>query len=63
MIAKQQLAQAIVILGAGRAAMQVRAHPGNRRVGVGVGAGELELDVAVELVEALLTGELGSGRS
>ena len=33
--------------------------PGNRRVGVR--AAQLQLDVAIELLEALLAAELGSG--
>ncbi len=45
-----------MVLAAGRAAGEVLAHP--RHGGVGVAAGELELDVAVELLEALLAGEL-----
>src|SRR5438045_3700522 len=43
-----EVAQACVLLGAGRAAGQVRAHAGNGRVGIA--AGQLDLDVAVELV-------------
>jgi hypothetical protein len=45
-----------VLLAAGRAAGEMR---GKRRHGRGgVGAGDLELDVAVELVEALVAAEL-----
>ena len=49
-------AEALVLLAAGRAALEVGAQSGNRRVGVV--AGELELDVAVELVEALVAADL-----
>src|SRR5262245_55037735 len=52
----QQRANAPVILVARRTSLEVRPHPGNR--GVGVGVGKLELDVAVELGEALLAGQL-----
>ena len=46
-----------MVLIAGRAAFEMRAH--TRDLLVGGCAGELELDVAVELVEALLAGQLG----
>src|SRR4051794_23297106 len=54
-----QREEALVVLLAGRAALEVSAHPRHRRVGVG--AGQRQLDVAVELLEALLAGQLGSG--
>ena len=56
--------QAVVVFRAGGAALEVGAHARDRRVGVG--AGELELDVAVELLEALLAAELraaGAGQA
>src|SRR5919197_387957 len=55
-VAGEEVAQAVVILAAGGAALEVGAHAGHR--GVGVCAGELELDEAVELVEARLAGQL-----
>jgi hypothetical protein len=57
----EQRREAVVVLAAGRAALEVRPHARHR--GVGVAAGELELDVAVELVEARLAGQLRVGRS
>src|SRR5215216_5621726 len=51
--------QAFVVFVAGGAAFEVRAHAGDLLVG-GCG-GELELDVVVELIEALLAGELRAG--
>ena len=48
-----------MILLAGRAALEVGAHARHRRFGVG--AGQRQLDVAVELLEALLAGQLGPG--
>src|SRR5436190_14254377 len=54
-------AQARVLLAAGRAAFEVRAHAGDEAVDVG--AGELELDVEVELLEALIAPELRSRRA
>ena len=57
---REQGEQALVVLGARRAAFQVRAHAGNRRVGAR--ARQLELDVAVELVEAALAGHLRAVR-
>src|SRR5215212_2879152 len=54
-----EVAQAFVLLGAGRAARQMRAHAWDG--GIGVAAGKLDLDVAVELVEAGLASELGVG--
>ena len=45
-----------MVLAARRAALEVRLHPGNACVGVDFD--ELILDVFVEVLEALLTGEL-----
>src|SRR2546423_1657689 len=56
-VAAHQCAEALVLLAAGRAAVEVRAQPRNRRVDVV--ARELELPVAVELVEAGVTADLG----
>ena len=56
-----QREQALVILAAGRAALEMRAHA--RHGGVGVHTGELGLHVAVELREALVAGELRPGRA
>ena len=55
--AADELEQAVVVLAAGGAAGQVRPHA--RHGAVGVAAGEREVDVAVELLEALLAGQLG----
>lgn len=52
--------QAVVILEAGRAPVQVRTQPGNRRIGIG--SGQFELDVAIERVKALLARDLWSDR-
>ena len=49
--------QALVLLPAGRAALQMSPEAGH--FGVRVGTGHLELDVAVELGEALVAAELG----
>jgi hypothetical protein len=49
-----------VLLGTGRAALQVRAHPGHERLGVI--PLELVLDVDVEVLEAFLASHLGTGR-
>lgn len=48
-----------MFLGAGGAAFQMGAHPGNPVVGIV--ACQFQLDVDVELLEALLAGEFGSG--
>ena len=61
MLALYERLEALEFFVAGLAAFKVRAHPGNRLVGVS--AGEFELDLAVELIEALLAGELGVGGS
>jgi hypothetical protein len=53
-------AQALAILGTCRAALKVRPHA--RKCGVGIGSGELQFDVAVQLLEALLTAGLRVGR-
>src|SRR5690348_6381272 len=55
-LARDEVAQAGEVLGAGGAAVEVGAHP--RHPGVGGLAGEAQLDVAVELLEALLAGQL-----
>ena len=52
----QQRAQALVLLAAGRAAAEVRAH--TRDAGVRAGAAQLELDVLVESLEALVAADL-----
>ena len=56
-IAADERAQALVLLAAGGAAVEMGAQARER--GVGVLAGELELDVAVELVEAVVAADLG----
>jgi hypothetical protein len=58
-LAEQQLAQAVAILGARRAPLEVGTHSGD--CCVRVGSAELELDVTIELIEALLTGQLRPG--
>src|SRR3954468_19693507 len=55
-LARDEVAKAGEILGAGGAAVEVCAHAGDPRVGRL--AGEAQLDVAVELLEALLAGQL-----
>src|SRR5215218_7289302 len=55
-LAADQSEQARVVLGAGRTTVEMGSQPGNRRVRVD--AGKLRLDVAVELLKALLAGEL-----
>ena len=57
----QQRREAVVVLAAGRAALEVRAHA--RHDGVRVAARALELNLAVELLEALLAGQLRAGGS
>jgi hypothetical protein len=54
-------AEAEVLLVAGPAALEVRAHAGDELIGARGTVLELDLDVAVELVEALLAGQLGVG--
>src|ERR671930_21317 len=54
LLAADERAQALVLLAAGGAAVEVRPQPGRR--GVRVLARELELDVAVELGEARAAG-------
>ena len=61
MFAGDQGAQALVLLTARRAALEMGAQPRNRSVGIG--ARQLELDVAVELVEADLSADLLLGRA
>src|SRR5882757_5467644 len=60
-LAEQQLAEAVAILGARRAPLEVGTHSGDCCVRVSSAELELELDVAIELVEALLTGQLRLG--
>jgi hypothetical protein len=50
-------AKGLAILGTCRAALEVCPHAGKR--GVGIGSGELQFDIAVQLLEALLTADLG----
>src|SRR3954469_9068975 len=52
----EERGEAGVLLGAGGAAAEVRGHAGHGALGVG--PGELEVDVAVQLVEADLAGDL-----
>lgn len=49
--------QAVVLLGAGGTALEVRAQPGDRDVGVP--AMQLEVDVLVDLREAFVAEDLG----
>jgi hypothetical protein len=51
--------QALVLFIACGAAVKVGPHAGDRLVSIG--SGELELDISVELLEALLAAEFGSG--
>src|SRR5215212_2589010 len=60
LLAADERAQALVLVAAGGAAEQMGAQPGDR--GVGVGTGELQLDVAVELLEALVAADFGLRR-
>jgi hypothetical protein len=53
--------EALVVLGAGRAAFEVRAHA--REALIGGRVGEFQFHVAVQVVEALLAGEFGTARS
>jgi hypothetical protein len=54
-----EVQEALVVLVAGRAAIEVRAHA--RNLAIGVRFGQFELDVAVELLEALFAGQLRAG--
>src|SRR3954469_11950888 len=58
---RKQGPQALMVLGACRAALEMGPQPGDR--GVGLDAGELQLHVAVQLLEAALTADLGLGRA
>jgi hypothetical protein len=58
-VGDHERAQALVVLAARRASLEVGAEAGEMRVG----AGELELHVLVEKLEALLAGDLESGRA
>src|SRR5215211_1622926 len=60
LLAAHERAKALVLLAAGGAADKVGAQTGDR--GVGVRTGELQLDVAVELLEALVAADLGLRR-
>jgi hypothetical protein len=60
-LAEQQLAKAVAILGARRASLQMGTHSRDCCVRVSSAELELELNVAVELVEALLTCQLRPG--
>jgi hypothetical protein len=60
-ISHHEGAQALVILAARRASIEVGAQAG--KVRVGIGPCELEVDVLVEQLEALLAGHLESGRT
>jgi hypothetical protein len=55
--AANEVAQAAVVLLAGRAPVEMRAHAGHGHVGVA--AAHLGVDVLVEPVEALVASELG----
>src|SRR3954465_3921234 len=55
-LAGDEVAQAVEVLRAGGAALEVGVHAGDPRLGRL--AGERQLDVAVELLEALLAGQL-----
>jgi hypothetical protein len=48
-----------MVLTARRAALEVCAHAGNFRVGIG--SAQLELDVAIQLLKALLAADLRPG--
>src|SRR3954469_16436194 len=59
-LAGDEVAEAAEVLGAGGAALEVGVHAGDPRLGRL--AGERQLDVAVELLEALLAAQLrGAG--
>src|SRR5207249_5509179 len=60
LLAADECAEALVLLAAGGAAVEVGAQPGQR--GVGVLAGELELYIPVEPGEALVAADLGCRR-
>jgi hypothetical protein len=57
MIVQHECDEALVLLGTGRKALQVRAHAGHD--GLGIDFGELEGDVAVNVLETHLTGDFG----
>ncbi|HEX5174793.1 MAG TPA: hypothetical protein VFV91_11695 [Gaiellaceae bacterium] len=61
MLARDEFEQAVVLLPAGRAALEVGAQAGQRRVGRL--ARELEFDVAIELLEADIAAHFGVGGS
>jgi hypothetical protein len=53
--------EAIVVIAAGRTALEV--HAQGRHHDVRPGAGQLKLDVCIELIEALVASELRTGRA
>ena len=53
--------QAVAILGTGRTALEMRLHA--RDLSISITAGELQLDVAVEVLEALVARQLRFCRS
>src|SRR5215213_11201131 len=57
----QERAEALALLAAGGAAVEVLAHPGYR--GVRVARLELQLDVLVEALEALVAADVRPGRA
>src|SRR5438552_16603801 len=61
MPAAQEGSETGVVIVAGRASLEVRSHSWNRLVGIG--AGQLQLDIAIQLLEALLAAELGPLRA
>jgi hypothetical protein len=60
-VSSYERAEAAVLLVAGLAALEMRAHARDQLVRARGALPELDLDIAVELVEALLAGELGLG--
>jgi hypothetical protein len=56
-----ELEEALVVLAAGRAAFEVGAHAGDLLLGFSTR--EFQFDVAVELLEALLAGQLRPHRT
>jgi hypothetical protein len=57
----QQCGEAVVVLATGGAAREVGSHA--RYSSVGVAARELKLDVAIEVFEALVAGQLRATRA
>src|SRR4051812_32117322 len=56
-----ELVERVVVLAAGRAALEVLAHAGQARIGIL--ARDLEIDVLVDQFEAVLAGHLGIARA